>query len=166
MGRKESNKKKTFKNNSKVLDYSKFWNTTDRRQWKTLILPTGDKWHSKTLFLATHDQCLSIVKSIFDCRLSGVWKRDLDLGKNCIQNFHLRYMYIIVFSHKFSVMMTYQHSHKTLFAAINRMKYTSPNENFGFSYPYFNALLHLVEKSLFFLNSERCCMSCTEIWLQ
>ena len=65
--------------------------TSDRRQSKTLILltdvdqksiktefsiaiccPTGDKWQSKTLFLAIFDQCSSIVKSVFDCRLSGV----------------------------------------------------------------------------------------------
>ena len=63
----------------------------DSRQAKTLILstnvdqkslgtvfsiaicrPTGDKWQSKTLFLALFDPRASIVKSIFDCRLSGV----------------------------------------------------------------------------------------------
>ena len=33
---------------------------------------TGDKWQSKTLFLAIFDPCSSIVKSIFNCRLSGV----------------------------------------------------------------------------------------------
>ena len=65
--------------------------TPDRRQSKTLILSTtvdqkllktefsivichltGDKWQSKTLFLAIFDPCSSIVKSVFDCRLSGV----------------------------------------------------------------------------------------------
>ena len=64
--------------------------TSGRRQSKTLILsmnidknlkeqfliaicrPTGDKWQSKTLFLAIYDLRLSIVKSIFDCCLPGV----------------------------------------------------------------------------------------------
>ena len=32
----------------------------------------GDKWLSKTLFLAIFDPRSSIVKSIFDCRPSGV----------------------------------------------------------------------------------------------
>ena len=66
--------------------------TSDRRQSKTLILlmnidkklfetefliaicrQTGDKWQSKTLFLAIFDLRLSIVKSVFDCRLPGVF---------------------------------------------------------------------------------------------
>ena len=34
--------------------------------------PTGDKCQSKTLFLAIFDPHSSIVKSVFDCRLSGV----------------------------------------------------------------------------------------------
>ena len=34
--------------------------------------PTGDKWPSKTLFLAIFDLCSSIVKSVFDCHLSGM----------------------------------------------------------------------------------------------
>ena len=65
--------------------------TPGRRQLKTSILstnvdqksletefliaicrPTGNKWQSKTLFLVIFDQRLSIVKSIFDCRLPGV----------------------------------------------------------------------------------------------
>ena len=65
--------------------------TLGRRQTKTLILstnvdqtsletefliaicrPTGDKWQSKTLFLAFVDPHSSIVKCVFDCRLSGV----------------------------------------------------------------------------------------------
>ena len=68
-------------------------NTQDRRQSKKLILstsvdqkslvtkfsiaicrPTGDKWQSKTLFLAIVDPRSSILKSVFDCRLSGVNK--------------------------------------------------------------------------------------------
>ena len=74
-----------------------FWKTgriiykSDRRQSKTLILstnvdqklletefsiaifrPNGDKWQSKTLFLAIFGPCSSIVKSVFDCRLSRV----------------------------------------------------------------------------------------------
>ena len=65
--------------------------TPDRRKSKTLILlknvdkiirkfliaicrPIGKKWHSKTLFLLIFDVHLSIVKSVFDCRLSGVDK--------------------------------------------------------------------------------------------
>ena len=34
--------------------------------------PTGDKWQSKTLFLAIFDPISSIFESVFDCRLSGV----------------------------------------------------------------------------------------------
>ena len=33
--------------------------------------PTGDKWQSTTLFVATFDPHASAVKSVFDCRLSG-----------------------------------------------------------------------------------------------
>ena len=36
--------------------------------------PTGDKWQSKTLFLAIFFPRSSIVNSVFDCRLSGVVK--------------------------------------------------------------------------------------------
>ena len=32
----------------------------------------GDKWRSKTLFLAIFDPCSSIVKSVFDCHIPGV----------------------------------------------------------------------------------------------
>ena len=66
--------------------------TPDRWQSKTFILstnvdkkktieiefsisiyrPTGDKWHSKTLFLEIFDPRSLIVKSVFDCCLSGV----------------------------------------------------------------------------------------------
>ena len=65
--------------------------TPGRRQSKTSILSTnvnknslktefliaicrltGDKWQSKTLFLAIFDPRSSIVKSVFDCRLPGV----------------------------------------------------------------------------------------------
>ena len=68
----------------------------DRRQSKPLILstdvdqrlletefaiavcrPTGDKKQSKTLFLAICDPRSSIVKSIFDWRLSGVIKKGI-----------------------------------------------------------------------------------------
>ena len=34
--------------------------------------PTGDKWQSKTLVVAIFYPRPSIVKSVFDCRLSGV----------------------------------------------------------------------------------------------
>ena len=33
---------------------------------------TDDKWQSKTRFLTKFDPHLSIVKSVYDCRLSGV----------------------------------------------------------------------------------------------
>ena len=65
--------------------------TPGRRQLKTLILSTnvdkklletefliaicrqtGNKWQSKTLFLAVFDPCLLIVKSVLDCQLPGV----------------------------------------------------------------------------------------------
>ena len=65
--------------------------TPGRRQSKTSILSTnvyqksletefliaichqsGDKWQSKTLFLAIFDPRSSTVKSVFDCRLPGV----------------------------------------------------------------------------------------------
>ena len=32
----------------------------------------GDKWQSKTLFLAIFDQRSAILKSVFDCRITGV----------------------------------------------------------------------------------------------
>ena len=41
--------------------------------------PTGDKWQSKTLFLSIFNPRSSIVKSVYDCRLSGVvtlWKHE------------------------------------------------------------------------------------------
>ena len=36
------------------------------------IVICRNKWQSKTLFLSIFDQRLSIVKSVFDCRLTGV----------------------------------------------------------------------------------------------
>ena len=39
--------------------------------------PTGDKWQSNTLFLAVLVRS-SIVKSVFDCRLSGVCLQGLN----------------------------------------------------------------------------------------
>ena len=66
--------------------------TPDRRLSKTLILSTkvnrklletefliaisrltGDKWQSKTLFLAIFDPHSAIAKSVFDCHLSAVF---------------------------------------------------------------------------------------------
>ena len=66
-------------------------NTPDGQQSETLILSsnvdqksletdfsidicrlTGDKWQSKTLFIAIFDPCSSIVKSVFDCLLSSL----------------------------------------------------------------------------------------------
>ena len=44
----------------------------------------GDKKQFKTLFLAIFDQCLSIVKSIFDCCLSGV------IFKTCYKRYFFR----------------------------------------------------------------------------
>ena len=77
--------------------------TQDRRQSKTILLsanvdqnsletefsigicrPTGDKWQSKTLFLASFDPCSSIVKSVCDCRLSGVVTVTLYRTVKCI----------------------------------------------------------------------------------
>ena len=81
--------------------------TLDRRQSKMLILstnvdqkssvtdvlivicrPTGDKWQSKTLFLAFFDPHSSSVKSIFDCHLSGVImdskRSENNLNKNAV----------------------------------------------------------------------------------
>ena len=91
MGRKESNQANYL---TYLLIYSKKYSdfslTSDRRQSKILILstdvdqnivkteftiaifrPTGDKWQSKTLFLTFFDPCSSIVKSVFDCHISG-----------------------------------------------------------------------------------------------
>ena len=39
-----------------------------------LCRPTGDKWQSKTLFLASCDPQSLIVWSVFDCHLSGMIK--------------------------------------------------------------------------------------------
>ena len=43
--------------------------------WITICRPIGNKLQSKTLFLAIFGLYLSIVKSVFDCRLSGVFHR-------------------------------------------------------------------------------------------
>ena len=70
--------------------------TRDRQQLKIIIIstnrdkksleteflmaicrPTGDKWQSKTLFLASFDTRSSFVKSIYDCRLSGVTRLEV-----------------------------------------------------------------------------------------
>ena len=72
--------------------FSGIFSTPDRRQSKILTLltnidqksletefsiaicpPTGDKWQSKTLFLAIFYLYSSIVKSVLDCRLSGMF---------------------------------------------------------------------------------------------
>ena len=37
-----------------------------------IYCPSGDKWQSKTLLLAIFDPRLLIVKSLFDCPLTGV----------------------------------------------------------------------------------------------
>ena len=34
--------------------------------------PTGDHWQSKTLVVAIYDPRSSIVKRVFDCRISGM----------------------------------------------------------------------------------------------
>ena len=39
---------------------------------------SGDIWQSKTLFLSIFDLCLSIVDSVFNCRLPGVINTCLD----------------------------------------------------------------------------------------
>ena len=84
--------------------------TPDRRQSKTLILstkvdrksletefsiaigrPSSDKWQSKILFLATFYLRMSIVKSIFDCRLS-----DVIHVKKCVHLSHYKYKNIVI----------------------------------------------------------------------
>ena len=70
-----------------LAEYSFFILTPDRWQSNTLILSAnedqnsrnqsfrllfGDKWQLKTLFLSVFDPRPSIVKSVFDCHLSGV----------------------------------------------------------------------------------------------
>ena len=45
-----------------------------------LILSTGDKWQSKTLFLAIFYPRPLIVKSIFDCRLPSVLRAFYNCG--------------------------------------------------------------------------------------
>ena len=86
------------------------YNTPGRRQSETLILSTnvdqksletefsiaicrliGDKWQSKTQFLAIFDPRCSIVKSVFDCRLPGVYNK-------MFQNRHPRRHLIWVFN--------------------------------------------------------------------
>ena len=81
----------TSSNPYMTLTICNSYTTTVRRQSKTSIQstnidkklletefsvaicrPTGDKWQSQTLFLSIFGQCPSIVKSVFDCRLSGV----------------------------------------------------------------------------------------------
>ena len=70
------------------------YSTPDRRHSKTLIIdqrsletefsiaicrPTGDTWQSKTLFIYSYfDPRSSIVKSVFDCRLSFVIRLGLE----------------------------------------------------------------------------------------
>ena len=53
--------------------------STNVRSLKTEFLiavcrPIGDKWLSKTLFLAICEPRSSIVQSVFDCRLSDMIK--------------------------------------------------------------------------------------------
>ena len=74
-----------------ILNITRHIDTPDMRQSKTFVLSTnidqitleiefsisiyrttGDKWHSKTLFLAIFDPRSLIVKSVFDCCPSGV----------------------------------------------------------------------------------------------
>ena len=50
--------------------------------------PIGDKWQSKTLFLASFDPRSSIVKSVFDCRLSGVKTYIVGSQKNRLHDYH------------------------------------------------------------------------------
>ena len=77
-----------------LLDRRQYISTNvDKKSLETVFFisicrPTGDKWQSKTLFLAIFDQCSSIVKSVSDCHLSGVrvfctsiqWARNLVLS--------------------------------------------------------------------------------------
>ena len=52
-------------------------NTIDKKSLETeysiaICHPTGEEWQSKTLFIAIFDPHSLIVKSVFDCHLSGV----------------------------------------------------------------------------------------------
>ena len=49
-------------------------NSSETKFLIAICRPTGNKWRSKTLFLAIFVPRSSIVKSVFDCRLSGVDK--------------------------------------------------------------------------------------------
>ena len=96
MGRKESNQtnyltylpiysKKIFEENIRTSvshriggnrNYLSYRRTYIKIKLKTefsiaIFRPTGDKWQSKTLFLTIFDLRSSIVKSVFDCHLSG-----------------------------------------------------------------------------------------------
>ena len=64
----------------------------------------------------------------------------LYLGNNCIQNFHLERYIVVNTVRKFSFTVTQSGAVKRDFRTYIR-RYTSPNENFEYSYPHFNAQL-------------------------
>ena len=49
--------------------------------------PTGDKWQSKALFLVIF---ICVVKSVFDCRLSGVYLNGNMAAITISINFHFK----------------------------------------------------------------------------
>ena len=52
---------------------SKLSTNVDQESLETeFLIAICDKWQSETLFLLVFDQCSSIVKSFFDCRLPVV----------------------------------------------------------------------------------------------
>ena len=58
----------------------------------------GDKWQSKTLFLAIFYPRLSIVKIMFDCRLSGVDRvLSREINFNAMIYASIRYKIIVAF---------------------------------------------------------------------
>ena len=100
---REKSADKSMKNYTgcKKLKSCPFQLIPGRRQTKTLILsmnvdqkwletefliaicrPTGNKFQSKTLFLAIFDPLSSIMKSVFDCHLPGV--EPTQLCNNCL----------------------------------------------------------------------------------
>ena len=70
---------------------------------------------------------------------------DLELGDNCIQNFHLgRYIVGDVVRNLVLLRCTSRAVKRDFRMYIRR--YTSPNENFEYGYPQFNALLQFLFK--------------------
>ena len=56
-----------------ILSTNIHWKSLETEYSIAICCPTDDTLQSKTLFLAIFDVRSSIVKSVFDCRLSGMW---------------------------------------------------------------------------------------------